>query len=204
MIVRTDHSVADDSVADDRWPTVHRDETTVKPDDRTFAGMDVELVRWPADQSRLEQVRGTGAARLVLVPEGVSAPMPADELEDWVRLPASDEDIRLRVQVLSNRARAANRHEPELDDTGLLRFRGRWAPLPPVEHRLTDALVSRYGAVVSRDVLSRAGWPEGMPGRNVLDVHIVRLRRRLTPLTLAIRTVRSRGYLLEEFGSGGS
>ncbi len=37
-----------------------------------------------------------------------------------------------------------------------------------------------------------------MPGRNVLDVHIVRLRRRLAPLELVIRTVRSRGYLLED------
>jgi DNA-binding response OmpR family regulator len=28
-------------------------------------------------------------------------------------------------------------------------------------------------------------------------VHMLRLRRRLSPLALAIRTVRSRGYLLE-------
>ena len=52
-------------------------------------------------------------------------------------------------------------------------------------------------AVVSRDALARAGWPEGAPGRNALDVHVLRLRRRLAPLGLAIRTVRSRGYLLE-------
>ena len=75
---------------------------------------------------------------------------------------------------------------------------GRWVSLPPVEHRLTAALLDRYRAVVSRESLARAGWPEGIPGRNVLDVHIVRLRRRLAPLGLAIRTVRSRGYLLEE------
>jgi DNA-binding response OmpR family regulator len=66
-----------------------------------------------------------------------------------------------------------------------------------VESRLTTALLDRYQAVVSRESLARAGWPDGMPGRNVLDVHIVRLRRRLAPLGLAIRTVRSRGYLLE-------
>ena len=53
------------------------------------------------------------------------------------------------------------------------------------------------GMIVSRDALARAGWPDGIPGRNVLDVHIVRLRRRLAPLGLVIRTVRSRGYLLE-------
>jgi DNA-binding response OmpR family regulator len=36
----------------------------------------------------------------------------------------------------------------------------------------------------------------------VLDVHVVRLRRRIAPLGLAIRTVRSRGYLLEEAATG--
>jgi DNA-binding winged helix-turn-helix (wHTH) protein len=58
-------------------------------------------------------------------------------------------------------------------------------------------MLERYGAVVSRDALSRAGWPQGAPGRNALDVHVLRLRRRLGPVGLAIRTVRSRGYLLE-------
>jgi DNA-binding response OmpR family regulator len=31
----------------------------------------------------------------------------------------------------------------------------------------------------------------------VLDVHVLRLRRRVAPIGLVIRTVRSRGYLLE-------
>ena len=61
-------------------------------------------------------------------------------------------------------------------------------------------MLDRYGAVVSRDALARAGWPDGSPGRNALDVHVLRLRRRLAPLGLAIRTVRSRGYLLEWTG----
>jgi DNA-binding winged helix-turn-helix (wHTH) protein len=69
--------------------------------------------------------------------------------------------------------------------------------LPPVEARLADALVVRFGAVVGRDTLRRAVWPGSTPGRNVLDVHVLRLRRRLAPLGLAIRTVRSRGYMLE-------
>lgn len=168
--------------------------------------MDVELVRWPGDQIRLDQVRRSGSARLVLVPAGIVPPVADDVLEDWIRLPASDEDIRFRVRVLSERAQSDRVQippaspEPLLDESGLLRFRGRWAPLPPVEFRLTAAMLDRYNAVVSRDSLSRAGWPNGVPGRNVLDVHIVRLRRRLAPLDLAIRTVRSRGYLLE--GSG--
>ena len=47
-----------------------------------------------------------------------------------------------------------------------------------------------------------AGWPGGTPGRNALDVHVLRLRRRLEPVRLAIRTVRSRGYLLEPAAAG--
>ena len=66
-----------------------------------------------------------------------------------------------------------------------------------VEHRLARALLAKLGTVVTRDALSRAGWPEGAPGRNALDVHVLRLRRRLAPLHLTIHTVRSRGYLLE-------
>lgn len=51
--------------------------------------------------------------------------------------------------------------------------------------------------MVGRDALTRAGWPGGTPRRNALDVHVLRLRRRIAPVGLAIRTVRSRGYLLE-------
>lgn len=60
-----------------------------------------------------------------------------------------------------------------------------------------SALIARYGAVVSRDQLARVGWPQGAPGRNALDVHVLRLRRRIGEMGLAIKTVRSRGYLLE-------
>ena len=51
---------------------------------------------------------------------------------------------------------------------------------------------------MSRDVKLAKPRPGTAPGRNVLDVHVLRLRRRLAPLGLAIRTVRSRGYMLEQ------
>ena len=91
---------------------------------------------------------------------------------------------------------------PLLDDDGVIRLGAAWVSLPPVEARITNALLERFGAVVSRDTLARSGWPDGAPGRNALDVHVLRLRRRLAPLGLVIRTVRSRGYLLEvsDFG----
>jgi DNA-binding response OmpR family regulator len=69
--------------------------------------------------------------------------------------------------------------------------------LSPVERELAGALVERFGAVVGRELMARKAWPSGAPTRNALDVHILRLRRRISPLGLEVRTVRSRGYLLQ-------
>ena len=160
--------------------------------------MDVALVRWPVEAARREELKREGRPRLLLLEDGVAPPMAsADDLEDWIRVPAGDLDLRARVEGLQRRIEARVHPAPALDDDGVLRLGDRWVSLPPVEARLTAALLGRYGAVVSRDALGRAGWPAGAPGRNALDVHMLRLRRRLSPLALAIRTVRSRGYLLE-------
>ncbi|MGQ0615811.1 MAG: winged helix-turn-helix domain-containing protein [Acidimicrobiia bacterium] len=159
--------------------------------------MDVVLVRWPADEERRIRLRATGVPCLLLVDRSAPPPSVQDGLEDWIRVPADEVDLQARIAALEVRSRGRGAPSPELDEDGVLRMADAWVPLPPVEARLTRALLSRLGAVVSRDALARAGWPEGAPGRNALDVHVLRLRRRLAPLGLAIRTVRSRGYLLE-------
>ncbi len=160
--------------------------------------MDVVLVRWPLEEVRRATIAMEGRPRLLLVEDGARPPVGDDPLEDWVRVPASDIDVQARVATLAARAQAAA--APRLDLDGVLRFGTLWVSLPPVEARLTRAMLERFGAVVSRESLSRAGWPDGAPGRNALDVHVLRLRRRLAPVRLAIRTVRSRGYLLEPGG----
>jgi DNA-binding response OmpR family regulator len=159
--------------------------------------VDVVLLRWPAELARRDELAAAGQLRLLLVEGEVAPPVVQDELEDWIRVPALDEDLRNRVDGLRRRVEGRATPVPELDEDGVLRIGGRWVSLPPVEARLMAALLDRYGAVVSRDALARSGWPAGAPGRNALDVHMLRLRRRLDPLELAIRTVRSRGYLLE-------
>ena len=159
--------------------------------------MDVTLLRWPDEDARRARLSVAGDPRLLLVEDGTDPPPICDCLEDWIRVPAAEGDVRARVDALTLRSQAHRHDAPGLDLHGVLRFGGRWVALPPLEARLTDALVARFGAVASREALVRAGWPEGAPGRNALDVHVLRLRRRLWPLGLAIRTVRSRGYLLE-------
>ncbi|MEJ5254630.1 MAG: winged helix-turn-helix domain-containing protein [Acidimicrobiales bacterium] len=159
--------------------------------------MDVVLVRWPVEREQRERLRREGRLRLLLVEDGVSPPEVTDCLEDWVRVPAEAEDLRARVDALVRRCRAHRHDPPTLDADGVLRFGDGWVSLPPVEARLMGVLLERMGAVVGREQPSRAGWPAGAPGRNALDVHVLRVRRRIAPLGLAIRTVRSRGYLLE-------
>lgn len=158
--------------------------------------MDVESVDWPADEERLAYLREHGRPRLVLVAADGEPPDTVDCLEDWVRLPASDTDIALRSSGVSQRAR---RHGsvPHVNGDGLIRFRDSWASLSPVEHRLAGELAERFGTVVGRDTMARSAWPGETPNRNAFDVHMLRLRRRLEPLGLAVRTVRGRGYLLE-------
>jgi DNA-binding response OmpR family regulator len=159
--------------------------------------VDVALLRWPAESDRRDELSAARQLRLLLVEGDEPPPVVLDDGEDWIRVPAPEQDLRNRVEGLRRRRRGSGPASAHLDGDGVLRAGGRWVALPPVEARLMTALLDRYGAVVSRDALARAGWPAGSPGRNALDVHVLRLRRRLGPLALAIRTVRSRGYLLE-------
>ncbi|MFM7617593.1 MAG: winged helix-turn-helix domain-containing protein [Actinomycetes bacterium] len=163
--------------------------------------MDVVLVRWPEESEHLAELRAAAVPRLLLVGPTSDPPASTDPLEDWVRLPAEDRDVRARVATLEART-ADGGAAPTLDDDGLLRLRDRWVSLSPVERLLAGALVDRFGAVVGREALSKHAWPDGAPTRNALDVHILRLRRRIAELGLEIRTVRSRGYLLQASAGG--
>lgn len=159
--------------------------------------MDVTLIRWPAEAPTRDRMAVAHEARLLLVEQDHDPPAVIDCLEDWIRVPAAEEDVRARVDAISVRSQAHDHPAPSIDEDGVLRFEGAWVALPPLEARLTDTLLQRFGAVVGRDTLIRAVWPNGSPGRNALDVHVLRLRRRIAPLQLAVRTVRSRGYFIE-------
>ena len=65
----------------------------------------VVLIAVPgAGEDRLEALRREGVPRLLLLATDELAPLDADPLEDWVRLPAADADVDLRVQLLEGRA----------------------------------------------------------------------------------------------------
>jgi DNA-binding response OmpR family regulator len=164
---------------------------------------EVAVVAWPEHSDRLGALRAAGAARLLLVGPDVAPPVVVDPLEDWVRLPADDVELEARLETLRAR-RGPGGDAPAVDGDGLLHYRDHWVALSPVERGLAAALTERFGAVVGRDTLSRRAWPGQNPTRNALDVHILRFRRRVAPLQLELRTVRARGYLLQERARNGA
>ncbi len=158
--------------------------------------MVVEILKWPDDASRLAELREAFVPRLLVVADDADVPVAPDCLEDWVTPAATEREIGVRRAALETRA-LQHATRPLLDGDGLLHHRDAWVSLSPVEQSLASALLDRFGAVVTRDMLADRAWPKGVPTRNALDVHVLRLRRRIAPLGLEIRTVRSRGYLLE-------
>lgn len=161
--------------------------------------MDVALIRWPAENSRRTELAGRAVPRLLLLERGAKPPTCLDPLEDWVRVPASPDEVRARAANLAARSQQSFPRGVSLDDQGVLRFGSTKTRLTPLQARLMTPLVERSGAVVGRLELAEAGWGtrERPVKPNALEANMVRLRRQIEPLGLVIRTVRSRGYVLD-------
>src|SRR3546814_15362470 len=93
-------------------------------------------------------------------------PMCVDELEDWIRVPASEADVQARVEGLRRRLSAQVQPAPDIDADGVLRVADRWVSLPPVEARLTDAMPDPYGAVAPQAAVPRPRAHTRPPGPN--------------------------------------
>jgi DNA-binding response OmpR family regulator len=156
--------------------------------------VDVALVHWPAEAERLERLRVARQPRLVIVEHG-PPPTTIDELEDWLRAPADETEVRIRLATL--RARASRNSAAVSIEDGVLRAGPRLVVLPPIQARLATAMLERLNSVVGRETLAHRGWPGEAPAdRNLLDVHMAKLRRFLNGTGVDIRTVYRRGYLM--------
>ena len=162
--------------------------------------LDVPMLRWPAEADERARLATAGRPRLLVLHGDEPPPLVWDDLEDWVRTPADPVEVQSRVATLAERAATIVAPTPTVDADGIVRWRGEWASVPPIEARLLAALADRMGEVVRRDDLVELAWPRGLTSDRTLDGRIKHLRRRLAPLGLVIRTVRSVGFLLEEAG----
>lgn len=169
--------------------------------DDLFGDRDVVVLRWPHDKVEVERLAAIGAPRLLLVAADADPPDGGECEEDWVRLPADDRDVAARLTALGRRA-ARHHRVPTLDEFGRLQHRGQWVLTSPIEHRIVAALLLRFGAVVPAKELLGLHHPGHTLSAGALRVHVARLRKRIDPLGLDIRSVRAAGYVMEEQGRG--
>lgn len=154
----------------------------------------VAILRWPEEAATVTRLRAAGTPRLLVVAPDVPAPETVECDEDWIRLPATDDDLRVRMQNLAARS---SRHAvaPVAKGDGRITFRGEWVGLGETEEAVARTLADRFGEVVDGDTLAASVDPP-LTG-NAVRIQIMRLRERLKPLGLGLRTVRNRGYVLE-------
>ncbi|GGO45156.1 hypothetical protein GCM10012287_12370 [Streptomyces daqingensis] len=156
----------------------------------------VKFVRWPAESDKREQCKVRGHLCLLVVEHGAAPPEHLSFHEDWVRPPIVREDLQARVRQLA--ARGVLKSKPVLDPAGILCFKDSSVTLSLTQCEMLAPLVARYGQIIYRaelrDILERSG---ASSSSNALDLHVMRLRRRLQMVGLAVRNVWGRGFVLE-------
>jgi DNA-binding response OmpR family regulator len=155
----------------------------------------VELVRWPSQSDRRGHLARSGVPCLLLVEPGAPLPGPVGPAEDWIRMPAAEEDVAARAFALCRRLAAAA-GDPLTVVDGVAHRSGRSVPLQAGEAALLEQLLGADG-VVARAELERAAWPGGAPAPRSLEALVYRLRGRLAPLDVHIVASRGRGFTID-------
>jgi DNA-binding winged helix-turn-helix (wHTH) protein len=164
------------------------------------ASSSVDVLHWPADRERRDSDTAQRGACLWLVGTDDAPPQDLGELEDWARTSADPIEIHTRISALADRASRVVNLVPVLDGNGVLRRNGAWVALGALEARLVGRLLEDFGHPVEHRVLVEACW-DTIPTSRVLEPLVVRLRRHVRPLALAVHNVRGHGYALVDVGS---
>jgi len=159
--------------------------------------------------SWLRRLRAHGGAHSVLVltaRDAVSDRVHGLTLgaDDYLVKPFATEELVARVSALARRGREQRSRRIEYGPLAIDLERKRATlgdralDLPQREHAILEYLFSNVDAVVSKDriVAAIASWEEQL-SPNAVEVHVSRLRAKLEPSGIRIRTVRGLGYLVE-------
>jgi len=124
--------------------------------------------------------------------------------DDYLVKPFAISELVARARVLTRRAQARSGDVLSLGelrmDLGAKRvFIGEAAvEISAREWSVLEYLLARVGKVVSKEQILQgiAGWDESL-SENAVEVYVSRLRGKLEPAGVRVRTVRGFGYLLE-------
>lgn len=141
---------------------------------------------------------GASGLHLDLIKAGAdeifSRPFPPDQLLNWLQVKAAAAKTSLESKagdlVYGDFVLERRSHR--------ILFKQQQIAAPPIEFNLLCSLMARPGTVLSREKLIEAAWPDHAGDIDIrgVDVHVARLRKRLTAAIGkdVIRTVRSAGY----------
>jgi hypothetical protein len=158
---------------------------------------DVEVLRWPTDRARRDELAAAGVPRLLVVAADVAPPDALDLTEDWIREPIDLDELLTRHAALLQRVGCAD-HAPVLDGDGLLWWGDQWVAVPDAQIPVVRLLVARVRQLVRREELLAAYEAEGGSANPVaLKAMLGRLVKRFATVGLDLRAIRGRGYLLD-------
>ena len=166
------------------------------------SSLPVEVVEWPLEAGRREAFARAGVPRLLLVAPGAPPPEMIGVDEDWIRLPATDDDVLARAIHVMRLGEHRRTDLPYVDDHRVLHRAGVSVPLTTRDARMLELLLRHVGSVVSYEELSRVVWSNDAPTREAVEAATYRLRRRISGLSMSIKAVRGRGVALYLDGSG--
>ncbi len=126
--------------------------------------------------------------------------------DDYMAKPFSTPELAARVRALIRRSQAKTEPKIEhgplvMDIAGKRAFlQGQALELAGREWAVLEVLLSRVEKVVSKESIIQAvaSWGEEL-SQNAIEVYVSRLRAKLEPAGVRIRTVRGFGDMLEEF-----
>ena len=126
--------------------------------------------------------------------------------DDYMAKPFAMAELTARVRALARRGKGQSgprlTHGPLKLDTVARRafLNGAKLELGAREWAVLEVLLGKVEKVVSKEAIIRtvASWGEDL-SHNAIEVYVSRLRGKLEPAGIHIRTVRGFGYMLEEF-----
>ncbi len=130
--------------------------------------------------------------------------------DDYMAKPFAMPELVARVRALLRRSRARVgpkiSHGPLVLDTAARRafLNGQPLEFAAREWAVLEVLLARVERIVSKESIIQAvaSWGDEL-SPNAIEVYVSRLRAKLEPAGIRIRTVRGFGYMLEEFKGTG-